>query len=298
MNGLQIASDNTVSMRDIAKYINASPDSEVLAFDSVRPTKLDDIAPIRIDGLVIILCTRGEGEITIDLSTYELKRNTLFIIQPNNYVRSVFTSSDFEAISVICSTHTVEAILPKLTDMLPMLMQHRMMPATDLTEDEAEGIMAFYKFIKLKLNGPASTFLHHKVLCMLQAALFEMMDIRLAREDASQIIRTRKEEIMARFILSVTDNFRQERQVAFYAKQLCITPKHLSTVVKETSGRTAGEWIDSYVMMEAKMLLHTTDLTIQEISSRLNFTNQSFFGKYFKHHAGISPTQFREKKTQ
>ena len=295
MTSLHIASDNTVSIRDIAKFINASPDSEVLAFDSVRPTKIDDIAPVRIDGLVIILCTQGEGNMTIDLNTYELKRNTLLIIQPNNYVRSLHTSPDFEGMSVICSTHTVEAILPKLTDMLPMLMQHRMMPATVLTEDEAEGIMAFYKFIKLKLNGPASPFLHHKVQSMLQAALFEMMDIRLAREDASHITRTRKEEIMARFILSVTGNFRRERQVAFYAKQLCITPKHLSTVVKETSGRTAGEWIDSYVMMEAKMLLHTTDLTIQEISSRLNFTNQSFFGKYFKHHAGISPTQFRDK---
>ncbi len=290
---LPVEIDNTVSLRDIALALNASPDSEVLAFDSMRPGDVDDVAPIRIDGLAIILCTKGEGEIGIDLTTYKLRENSLLIVQPNNYMRRVRTSDDFESCCVLCSVNTVQSILPKLTDMLPLLMQHRLMPATELTVSEAEGIKAFYKFIKLKLDGPRTPFLHAKVLSMLQAALFEMMDIRLAREDAAGITHTRKEEIMARFILSVTENFRTERQVGFYAKQLCITPKHLSTVVKETSGRTAGEWIDSYVMMEAKMLLRTTDLTIQEITTRLNFTNQSFFGKYFKHHSGQSPTAFR-----
>ena len=66
--------------------------------------------------------------------------------------------------------------------------------------------------------------------------------------------------------------------------------------VKEASGRTAGEWIDHYVVMEAKMLLGSTDLTVQEISSKLNFANQSFFGKYFKHNTGLSPTEFRHKQ--
>ena len=70
---------------------------------------------------------------------------------------------------------------------------------------------------------------------------------------------------------------------------LCVTPKHLSATIKETSGRTAGEWIDSYVIIEAKTLLRNTGLTIQEVSAKLNFSNQSFFGKYFKHITGISP---------
>lgn len=288
-----IGADNTVSISLVARALNASPDSEVLAFDNVRFQRLDESVPVRIDGLAIILCTAGRAAITIDLTRYELEANSLLIIQPNNFIRALEASDDFRACSVICSTNTVEAILPKLTDMLPMLMQHRLMPVTRLTDDEAAGIMAFYQFIKLKTDGPKTTFRKQKVLSMLQAALFEMMDIRLAREDAEGVTHSRKEEIVARFILSVTENFRRERQVAYYAKLLCITPKHLSTVVRETTGRTAGEWIDSYVMMEAKMLLRTTDLTIQEITTRLNFTNQSFFGKYFKHHCGQSPTAFR-----
>jgi len=288
--------DKSVSLRAIAAELNASPDSEVLAFEAMRPGEYHDMAPIRIEGLVIILCTRGEGSIGLDLSDYELRPDVLLVVQPNNYIRYIHSTPDFQACIVVCSINTVQSILPKLTDLLPLLMQHRLMPAVQLTREEAEGIRAFYDFIKLKIEGPATPFRHHKVLSMLQAALFEMMDIRLTREDEAGITHTRKEEIMARFLISVSANFRTERQVSFYAKALCITPKHLSTVVKETSGRTASEWIDSYVIMEAKMLLRTTDLTIQEITQRLNFTNQSFFGKYFKHHVGQSPTAFRNER--
>lgn len=74
-----------------------------------------------------------------------------------------------------------------------------------------------------------------------------------------------------------------------------MTPKYLSLLVKNVSNRTAGEWIDNYVVLEAKALLSSSTLSIQEISDRLNFANQSFFGKYFKQHAGISPTEYRKK---
>jgi AraC family transcriptional activator of pobA len=66
-------------------------------------------------------------------------------------------------------------------------------------------------------------------------------------------------------------------------------------LVKNVSNRTAGEWIDNYVVLEAKALLSSSTLSIQEISDRLNFANQSFFGKYFKQHVGISPTEYRKK---
>ena len=99
---------------------------------------------------------------------------------------------------------------------------------------------------------------------------------------------------MAKFILAVSEHFRTHRQVNYYANKLCISAKHLSSVVKEISGRTAGEWIENYVTMEAKVLLRTTDMTIQEIATNLNFLNQSFFGKYFKHITGVSPTAYRK----
>ena len=102
---------------------------------------------------------------------------------------------------------------------------------------------------------------------------------------------------MAKCILAVSEAFREERQVASSAHKRCITPKQLSSVVKEISGRTAGDWIENYVVMEAKVLLKTTDMTIQEIAAYLNFANQSFFGKYFKHQTGVSPSVYRKNNT-
>ena len=88
---------------------------------------------------------------------------------------------------------------------------------------------------------------------------------------------------------------KQERSVNYYAKELFLTPKHLSSVVKEVSGKTAGEWIDNFVLFEAKSLLRSSQKNIQEIADELNFANQSFFGKYFKHYTGMSPKEYRRK---
>ena len=90
-------------------------------------------------------------------------------------------------------------------------------------------------------------------------------------------------------------NYKQSRDVAFYADRLCITSKHLSQVVKEVSGKSALDIIEEYVITECKALLLSTTMTIQQISDSLNFTTQSVFGKYFKRVTGISPSEYRNR---
>jgi AraC-like DNA-binding protein len=99
-----------------------------------------------------------------------------------------------------------------------------------------------------------------------------------------------------RFIELVQENYRNERLIGFYADKLCITPKYLSKLVKDNTGRSAGEWIDSHVILEARAMLQSSDMTIQQIAASLNFPNQSFFGKYFKRATGLSPKQYRSSK--
>lgn len=81
----------------------------------------------------------------------------------------------------------------------------------------------------------------------------------------------------------------------FMQDKLCVTAKYLSLISKEVSGQPAGNWIDEYVILEAKTLLKSSQMSIQEIADSLNFANQSFFGKYFKHHTGISPKEYRKR---
>lgn len=286
--------DKIISLQEIAAFTNnSSLNPEILAFDSLTPPADLSHTPIRIDSLVILICNNGTGKMSIDLQEYDICPDTLITINPHNYLSFYDFSPDMSCQVVICSLRVVEEILPKLTDLLPIIMRNRQEPVRHLDTDEAEKIRSFFNFIKSTIEGPRTTFMKQKVVCILQACLYEIMDISSGHNPDKPFKGSRKEEIMAKFILNVCEHFTRERQVGFYANELCITSKHLSAVVKETSGRTAGEWIESYVILEAKMLLRTTDLTVQEIASRLNFANQSFFGKYFKHLTGYSPTEYR-----
>ena len=87
--------------------------------------------------------------------------------------------------------------------------------------------------------------------------------------------------------------YKDSREVGFYAKKLCLTPKYLSVIIKEFTGNSALGWINDYVILEAKSLLKSTNMTIQQISDELNFPSQSFFGKYFKRLVGVSPKVYR-----
>jgi AraC-like DNA-binding protein len=105
--------------------------------------------------------------------------------------------------------------------------------------------------------------------------------------------RTRAEAIFNDFILLVKDNFRSQRKVSWYAQNLCITSKYLSETVKQVSRRTPNEWIDHYVTLEIRVLLKNSAMSIKEIAQMLHFPNQSFLGKYFKEHVGMSPSKYR-----
>lgn len=103
----------------------------------------------------------------------------------------------------------------------------------------------------------------------------------------------RQEELFKRFIQLVHKHCTSQREVSFYANELFITARYLSTVIQNVSGLTAKSIIDKHVVLEIKTLLKSTDLSIQEIASKLCFPDQSFFGRYFKKHTGVSPLKYR-----
>ena len=106
---------------------------------------------------------------------------------------------------------------------------------------------------------------------------------------------TRQEETVSRFLDLLYAHHKRERSVAFYAGELCMTPKYLSRIVREVTGRSALESIEDYVVTEAKAMLNSTSMTVQQISDGLNFPSQSVFGKYFKRVTGMSPKEYRDR---
>lgn len=103
----------------------------------------------------------------------------------------------------------------------------------------------------------------------------------------------RESVILSQFKRLLAKNFIQKRQVSFYAGKLHLTPKYFSTLIKQASGKTAGEWINEMLLLEAKVRLQNPESTIAQIAYDLNFSDPSHFGKFFKKHTGKSPIQFR-----
>lgn len=85
----------------------------------------------------------------------------------------------------------------------------------------------------------------------------------------------------------------KERSLKFYAEKMFLTPKYVSGMIKSYSGKGALEWINEYVVLEAKMMLRYTEMTVQEVAYALNFPTQSAFGKYFKQQVGVGPKRYR-----
>ena len=98
------------------------------------------------------------------------------------------------------------------------------------------------------------------------------------------------------FYESLVNHFRESREVRYYARQLCLSPKYFGTIIKQETGVSAGDWIARYVIIRAKTLLrYRPDLTIQQVYQRLGFSDAASFSRYFKNNTGMTAKEYREQ---
>lgn len=163
-------------------------------------------------------------------------------------------------------------------------------------------ITAVYRFMKDKMDGPSFSRREEIIYTYLNTIIMNIqreMIIEKSPDDATspdiQVRGNRPKAIYNQFIKEVKRSFASHRDAAYYASALSLSPAHLSRIVKKISGKTVSEWIKSYVILEAKVLLRSRELAIYQISDMLNFANPSFFSKYFREREGMTPRQFRNQ---
>lgn len=249
------------------------------------------IAP---DQLTIILCTGGRKELQINFADYTLTPGSLAFIYPNSMWRPLATSSDFEAhYFSIQGTSAKEwnafIDLDTVFSLSSYIAKH---PHTQLSLDETQVMTQYLNLLKSRYEANAQAII---IRFILSAFTLELNRICTAREKSDRSKISRQEDILWKFLTLLKQYHKEERTVNFYADKMCISPKHLSSVIKQMSHKTAHEIIADFVTMTAKRLLKTTTMSIQEISDELNFANQSFFGKFFKQNTGQSPSAYRRK---
>ena len=255
--------------------------------------------PSRLNALIIGVGTEGETSLTLNLQEFRLKKDSLFIFSPK-HILQVQSNNRFKAHLIVIAPDFLKRINIDTKLMMPLFLQFGSLPCMELTHAESQSLRSFISMVEQELKGSETDFSSEIIGGLIAATIYKVGDILThyltEHPEVDSPIHNRAEEYFRQFTELLGEHYKHERSVGFYARQLCITPKYLTTLIKRISGKSVSEWIDNYVILEAKTLLKYSNMSVQEIAYYLNFPNQSFFGSYFKRNAGMSPSQYKAKK--
>ena len=259
--------------------------------------------PLRINCYMAVFCSSGSISCMLNMNEYTLSSGMLMVITPGNIVR--ITSPDLEqalsnasftfiAVSVDYISNASLDFNSLFSEALALLQN----PCIKITDSELL-LLSDYINLVYKITGTTSKYVRESVSEIMSSVFYQFasyVDDYLRDENSRTGAlpeNSRSRRMFESFMKLVKDNHHAERMVGFYADKLCVTPKYLSKVVKDVSGRSAPDWIDGFVIMSAKSMLKYSDMTVKEIANELNFPNQSFFSKFFKSQTGLTPNEYR-----
>ena len=271
------------------KYI----DNDLILFEDITQVPLPT-SPSRMKSLFLALCTSGHAQYTVDTKMHEVSAGDVIIISEEQVVADYMLSQDCKGIALIMSYDFFQNIVSGVHELSALFLFARTHPVFHLDNNQTKALENDIEHIKEKIIDVSHRFRRELVMTMLKALIIDMSNIIYRFQQVGEAGQTRAEVIFRDFIQTVEKNYRTERRVSWYAQQLCITSKYLSETVRTVSRRTPSDWIDSYVTRELRVMLRNSTMSIKQIADELNFANQSFLGKYFKEHVGMSPSKFRK----
>lgn len=295
MNNIKQAGLKGISFDEIKQLMESdSIYDDIIISDKFTPKPPFDMFPARIEGVLFAFCMQGDAYIHLGLDSYTINRGECLVIFPEQLIQAEKVSDDFNGLIFIFSMTYLSQLRIDIQRLLPLFVSVKNNPICQLSEEEGIALVDYFMMIKKKMklkNHPDQL----KIIQNILEAVFLEIGYIYRRNQGKRIkLSTRKEVLFNQFIHELTIHYKEERSVSYYANKLCITSKYLSSLVKEISDKTPAELIINCVMFESKTLLKSTDMSIQQVSDLLNFPNQSFFGKYFKRYAGISPSQYKQ----
>lgn len=275
-----------------AKYI----EDDIIIVDDIS-TALIPKDPRRMNFLILALCTEGEATYTLDTQEMRIQKNDVLLILDRHVVSNFTASKDLKALCIIISVKFFFESIRNVGDVSSLLLLSRNFPVIKLAQEETETFQSYFYLLKTKAADKQNKFRRKLVSTLILAMFYDLSNVVQRMLNTDSMRQTRAEIIFTKFIKLLEGNFKQERRVGWYAEQLCITPKYLSETIKNVSRRTPNEWIDNYVTTEMRIQLRNSTKSIKEIAEEMNFANQSFLGKYFKEHVGISPSEYRKNNS-
>lgn len=247
------------------------------------------------DGLLLGFMLKGSMKMQIHFFEYEINAGDIAVLPPQLLLDTKYLSEDAEIVTIAISLDFMSAF-PMLREFV-MNDQLRWQPVVRLQEEESslqnELINLIKGFYDKKASPNKAEILRHLVMAMINM----IAEVYTEMPNSRSLSKSRTHEIIDNFYQLILKHAGEQRNVNFYAEKLHLTPQYLSTFLKEKTGRSVSQWIDHMLILEAKTLLKSTNLSIKEISHALNFGETSIFCRYFKRISGVSPTSYRHQKT-
>lgn len=299
-------------LHEIARYDTAVNGRDYVFVHLTKERKdnyIEDLQDaIRFNGMIIFVVKSGSISFAVNMERIHLGANRMLISGPNSIITVDPDSvTDLDAYALFISDEFMHDLNFEVIILNNLPIAANRSPVFTLTEESVLHLASYMELLDLNVrrNSGEGDDIFAKSISrsLLTATLYQIMILAMHRKNAKAIEeevpedhirpRSRRTLYTHEFVRLVRKYFRMEHSVRFYANKLCISPKYLSLVVKEVSGRTAAEIIDEYLLLEAKNMLRFSGKNIQQVAYELNFSNQSSFGKYFKHLTGMSPSEFQ-----
>ena len=272
-------------------------DNDIALYDDASKIQLPK-EPRRTTFIFVGLCTAGTASYTIDTEEITVKKNDIVIISERRVTENYTASPDLECIGMFMSMNFYYETIRNVSDISAMLIFSRTNPVVSVSENNVKMFTNYFRILQSKTADTSNPFRRKVVQALVLAMFYDLNAIIHHMETRGISKRPRADIIFTEFIRLVEGNFKSERRVSWYAEQMCITPKYLAETVKQVSRRTPNEWIDNYVTLELRLKLKNSSKSIKEIATDMHFPNQSFLGKYFKEHVGLSPSSYRKEQSR
>ena len=249
--------------------------------------------PHKIDKVTQIVVTKGRFSCIVDFRTYSLDAPAVAIFLPGQVVESFETDEDFTGFGIMMSSDFTDSMN------LPVSLQERLFIKNtqfySISSEVVDVLSSVYRQVSSLIKQHDNPY-KEDIIRHLFSAYYYGLGYYMHGLQSKPSSLTAQQEKCEKFMSLVSEHFKTEREIEFYANKLCVSKKYLSSLLKQETGMTALEWIERYVVLYAKSCLTSTTMTIQQISDELEFSSQSVFGKYFKRVEGVSPKAYRNSR--
>lgn len=253
--------------------------------------------PFRPDNPAFIFIKTGTIKLRQHFRDLELSANMFMVTDPQTVYEMVSVSDDFQSRMVSYKREFISALSLKFNRLIAYrYFRQQMNKGVSFQEDEMEIVWKTVNFLKFILDSSTEMIYKQEIVESLFSVFIYQMAGIISKEDNNSMSQmSRQEEIVFLFLTDLAEYHLSERTVEFYAQRQSITTRHLSSVIKTVTGKSASEIIAAIVMNEAKVLLNSSKKSVSEISFILGFSDQYSFSHFFKKHLALSPVQYRHQ---